>query len=267
MAFLGIYGLVLRVRETGFQKGFLQSLWYAAGMLVPVFLLALYQYQSFGNPFYPPQHYMAPANWSDIGYHGVGMPQWELLKMLWFDHRFGLFVVAPLLLLAVFVPVLQIRGTNIVPWRETLLILVIFLAVSIFFSTVQYTRVQWNTGIRYLMAVAPLMYILAGAVLIRLPQVLTYPLVVFAVAESWSMAMFRSEPNVIETMTRVFLEGFQLPWLGTLSRMATQYAPFLEGQKVSALPFMVLAGALIYGIWTIRSPRESLFDNNKETRE
>ena len=266
MAFLGIYGLVLRVSETGLQKGFMQSLWYAAGMLVPVFLLGLYQYHSFGNPFYPPQHHMSPVDWSDIGYQGVGMPQWELLKMLWFDTRFGLFVVAPLMLLAVYAPVLQIRGTNIVPWRETLLILVVFLAVSIFFSTVQYTRLQWNTGIRYLMAVAPLMYILAGAVLIKLPQVLTYPLVVFAVAESWSMAMFRSEPSVIGTMTRVFLEGFQLPWLGTLSRMAGQYAPFLEGQKVSALPFMVLAGTLIYGIWAIRSPRESLFDKHKETR-
>lgn len=267
MALLGVYGLVLRVEIEGLSKGFMQSLWYGAGMLIPVFLLGLYQYQSFGNPFYPPQHYMPPVEWIDIGYQGVGLPQWELLKMLWFDHRFGLFVVAPLLLLAVFVPVLQIRGTNIVPWRETLLILVIFLAVSLFFSTVQYTRLQWNTGIRYLMAIVPLMYILAGAVLIRLPQWFTYPLVVFAVSVSWSLAMFRSQPGVFETMTRVFLEGFQLPWLGTLSRMAAQYAPFLEGQKVSALPFMLLAGTLIYGIWAIRSPRESWYAMNNKTRE
>jgi len=262
MALLYIYGLILRANEVGFMKGFAQSLWYTAGMLAPVFLLGLYQYQSFGNPFYPPQHYMPPVEWIDIGYQGVGMPRWELLKMLWFDHRFGLFLVAPLLLLAVFVPVLQIRGTNIVPWRETLLILVAFLVVSIFFSTVQYTRLQWNTGIRYLMAIVPLMYILAGAVLIRLPQILAYPLVVFAVAESWSLAMFRSQPGVVETMLRVFLEGFQLPWLGTLSRMAAQYVPFLEGQKVSALPVLALAGFMVYGIWAIRSPRESLHDND-----
>jgi hypothetical protein len=267
MVLLGIYGLLLRLEEAGFSKGFIQSLWYGVGMLIPVFLLGLYQYQSFGNPFLPPQHYMPPVEWIDIGYQGVGMPQWELLEMLWFDHRFGLFVVAPLLLLAVFAPVLQIRGTNIIPWRETLLILVIFLTVSAFFSTVQYTRLQWNTGIRYLMAIVPLMYILAGAVLIRLPQLLVYPLVVFAVAVSWSLAMFRSQPGVLETTTRVFLEGFQLPWLGTLSRMATQYAPFLQGHKASALPFILLAGVLIYGIWTIQSPRKSLYKSINEARE
>jgi len=267
MGLLGIYGMILRVREAGFLNGVMQSLWYVAGMLAPVFLLGLYQYQSFGNPFYPPQHYMPPVEWIEIGYQGVGMPQWELLKMLWFDHRFGLFVVAPLLSLAVLVPVLQVRGTNIVPWRETLLILVIFLSVSVFFSTVQYTRLQWNTGIRYLMAIIPLMYILAGAVLVRIPQVLAYPLVVFAVAESWSQAMFRGQQGIVDNMTRAFLEGFQLPWLGTLSRMATQYAPFLEGQKVSALPFIALAGALIYGVWAIRSPRKCMYDNYNETRE
>lgn len=267
MAFLGIYGLMLRIREAGYYSGFVQSLWYAAGLVIPLFLLGLYQYQSFGNPFYPPQHYMPPVEWIGVGYQGVGRPEWELLKMLWFDSRFGLFVVAPLLFLAAFTPILQARGTNIVPWRETLFILVLFLAVSIFFSSVQYTRLQWNTGIRYLMAIVPLMYVLAGATLIRLPQLLAYPLVVFAVAESWSLAMLRSQPGVVETMTRVFLEGFQLPWLGTLSRMATQYAPFLEGRKASALPFMVVAGVLIYGIWAIRLPRNSLYDNNNDTRE
>ncbi len=258
LALIGIYGLLRRVESAGMARGFMESLWYGAGALVPVFLLALYQYQSFGNPFYPGQHYMPPVEWVDIGYQGVGLPQWELLQMLWFDHRFGLFVVAPIMLLALYAPVLSRQGKNIVPLRETLLILAVFLAVSVFFSSVQYTRLQWNTGIRYLMAIVPLLYIPAAAVFIRLPGMVAWPLAVLCVAVAWSMAMIRNAQGVHDAVMRVFLEGFQLPWLGTLSRMATQYAPFLEGQKVSALPCLALAAAMIYGIWKIRSPRESL---------
>ena len=258
LALIGVYGLVRRTDEAGLARGILDSLWYAAGAALPICMLLFYQYQSFGNPFYPPQHYMPPVEWIEIGYQGVGGPQLELLKMLWFDHRFGLFFVAPVLLLALLAPVLQYRGSNIVPLRETLFILLIFLAVSIFFSSVQYTRLQWNTGIRYLMAIVPLLYILAGAVLARMPRLLAYPLAVIFVAGSWAQAMVRSEPAVLDKLVRVFLEGFQLPWLGTLSRMAVQYVPFLDGQRASALPFLALAGALIYGIWTIRSPGESL---------
>lgn len=258
LALIGLYGLVRRAAESGLSRGIVDALWYAAGAALPLFMLWFYQYQSFGNPFYPPQHYMPPVEWIEIGYQGVGGPQLELLNMLWFDHRFGLFVVAPVLLLALLAPFLQFRGKNIVPVRETLFILAIFLAVSIFFSSVQYTRLQWNTGIRYLMAIVPLLYIPAAAVFVRLPRLLAYPLAVLFVAESWAQAMFRSEPAVLDKLMHVFLEGFQLPWLGTISRMAVQYAPFLDGQRASALPFMVLAGALIYGVWAIQSPREGL---------
>lgn len=258
LALIGVYGLVRRADEVGLARGFSDSLWYAAGAVLPVCILLFYQYQSFGNPFYPPQHYMPPVEWIEIGYQGVGGPQLELLAMLWFDHRFGLFFVAPVFLLALFAPLLHYKGGNVVPLRETLFILAIFLAVSVFFSSVQYTRLQWNTGIRYLMAIVPLLFIPAAAVFVRLPRLLAYPLAVVFVALSWVQAMVRSEPALLDKLMHVFLEGFQLPWLGTLSRMAVQYVPFLEGQQASALPFMALAGALIYGIWTIRTPLESL---------
>jgi hypothetical protein len=263
---IGIYGLIKGSAEKGITRGFSDSLWYAGGALLPIGLLWLYQYQSFGHPLYPGQHYMPPVKWIDVGYQGFGGPQLDLLKMLWLDHRFGLFAVSPILILAPFTLVLQRWGKNIVPARETITILAIFLALSIFFSAVQYSRLQWNTGIRYLMATVPLLYILAGAVLIRIPKLVAYPLIVFVVAESWSMAMARSHgmtQGVIDAMLRVFLEGFQLPWLGTLSRMATQYVPFLEGQRASALPFLAVAGALIYGIWTIRSPLASAMASSK----
>lgn len=261
---LGLYALYLSASKSGFWKGLAQSLWYGAGAIGPILMLWFYQYQSFGFPFYPPQHYMPPVEWIDIGYQGVGGPQWELLKMLWFDHRFGLFVVSPLLLLAIAAPFVRRQGKHLMPMREIILILIVFLAVSVFFSSVQYTRLQWNTGIRYLMAIVPILFILAGLVLARLPKFIAYPLSILVVAESVSIAMARSQYGAVDNIMRVFLEGFQLPWMGTLSRMAVQYAPFLEGHSISALPTMTLAGALIFGIWTLRQPDKSML-TTKET--
>ncbi|MGH8550567.1 MAG: hypothetical protein ACRERU_18585 [Methylococcales bacterium] len=254
MALLGIYCLVLRNEKVGFSQGVKDSLWYGAGTLLPVFLLGWYQYRSFGNPFYPAQHYMPPVEWIEVGYQGVGGPQLELLWMLWFDPRFGLFMVGPILLLALAAPLLPKDRRCALPLREMIILLAIFLAVSIFFSSVQYTRLQWNTGIRYLMAVVPLMFILSGIVLARLPKLIAFPLGVLAIAESVAVAMVRSQKGILDSVMRTFLEGFQLPWLATLSRMAVQYAPFLDQQSASAMPFMTLAAVLIWGIWTIEEP-------------
>ncbi len=264
---LGIYSLVLRLEDRRFVQAIRDSLWYGAGMALPVLLLGFYQYQCFGNPFLPPQHYMPPVPWIDIGYQGVGGPSWELLRLLWFDYRFGLFVIGPVLALAVFAPLFARRSDFRLPMRETLFILACFLVLTLFFSGVQYTRLQWNTGIRYLMAVVPLLYIPAALVLIRLPRWFSYPLVVLVVTEQWAITMVRSQQGVQDALLRTFLEGFQLPWLGTLSRMAASYVPFLEGQRVSALPFMAFAAALVYGVWRIRAPRMSALDAQGRTGE
>jgi hypothetical protein len=263
---LGLYGLVLRMENNRFMTALGESLWYGAGALLPALMLWFYQYQSFGHPFYPPQHYMPPVAWIDIGYQGVGVPQWELLNLLWFDHGYGLFVVGPLLALALLAPVLAMRGNSILGMREIVFILLCFLAVSIFFSGVQYTRLQFNTGIRYLMAIVPLLYIPAAVVLIRMPRWMAFPLIVLVIAESWAIAMVRSHYGVEQSLMHVFLGGFQLPWLETLSRMAANYIPFLEGQRVSALPFMALAASLVYGIWRIGAPGASLSESQHESR-
>ncbi len=117
------------------------------------------------------------------------------------------------------------------------------------------------------MAIVPLLYIPAAMVLIRIPRWLSLALLVLVIAESWAIAMVRSHFGVEQSLMRAFLEGFQLPWLETLSRMAVNYIPFLEGQRVSALPFMALAAALVYGVWRIGRPRASLAESQHESRE
>lgn len=251
------YGLVRQGESVPLIRAMKDMLWYIGGALGPVVLLGFYQWCSFGDPFYPGQHYMPPVEWIDIGYQGVGWPSGELLWMLLFDLRFGLFALSPILLLAFFALVLTYFGRNLVPLRETVFILAFFFAFSIFFSSVQYTRLQWITGIRYMVPVIPFLFLLTGAVLVWMPRIIVYGLAVLALMQSWSMSMVRSQEGVVASIEKVLLEGFQLPWLNTLSKMAPQYAPFLA-DGASPLPLFILWGVLLYGVWGLKAPWRTL---------
>jgi hypothetical protein len=202
------------------------------------------------------------VDWIDIGYKGVGGPSLELIRMLLFDYRFGLFVVSPILLLAFVAPVLSCVKRNIVPLRETLFILIFFVAFTLFLGCIQYTRLQWVTGIRYIIPVIPFLFLLVASVLVQTPKIVAYMLAVFAFAQSWCMSMVRSvgvkDEGAINSVITVFLDGFQLPWLNTLSKMAHQYIPVLEENNVSPIAFFILWGVIIYGIWRIKYPFKTL---------
>jgi hypothetical protein len=237
-------------------------LWYLIGAIGPVLLLLYYQWSCFGSPFFPGQHYMPQSQVMGGGYQGFGWPNGGLVSMLLFDLRFGLFITAPILILAFLSPVLGFLKKSLLHFREILFMLFLFLAFVLFFGGLEYTKLQWITGIRYLIPVIPFLFLLVADVLTKMPRVTVYGLAILALVESWSQAMVRPvgipKEGVINGMVRFFLEGFQLPWLTTLSKMATQYAPFLEGRNISPAPFLVLGAAIIFGIWKIRPPWKNL---------
>jgi hypothetical protein len=111
------------------------------------------------------------------------------------------------------------------------------------------------TGVRYVVPAIPALFLLAFAYLWRLPPLLRYAIVILALAESWCLSMVRAI-DISDSITRVLLGGFQLPWVNVLSKMAPQYLPFLA-QQASPLPLFLLCGALIYGLWRYPEP-ESL---------
>jgi hypothetical protein len=74
--------------------------------------------------------------------------------MLLFDLRFGLVLNAPAVVLALAAPFLVARG-SFLKGRESWLMLAIGLAFLVFFSSVHYTRLQYITGIRYIVPVIP----------------------------------------------------------------------------------------------------------------
>jgi len=256
---LGIYAMLRgRDSDSGFGGPLRAALGYGLGAAGPVLLLWFYQWAAFGNFILPPQHWMPAAQvHSELGYQGITGPSWELFKMLMLHPAFGLFVSAPLLRLALGAPVVAWRRRSVVPTRELIVCAAIAVALILFFSTVQYVRLQWSTGIRYLIPVVPFLFIAAAVTLMRLPKWFAWPMVLLAITVSWSTAMVRNQYGIHSNIIRVFVEGLQLPWLSTLGRMANQYAPWLEGRP-SAVPAMLFTAAVVAGIWLIKRPRDAM---------
>lgn len=248
---LGLYGFVKQLRAGSFASAVRQSVWYVLGSAAPIGLLWFYQWASFGHPFYPGQHWMPEVEWSDLGYRGYGFPQLELFLMLGFDYRFGLFTASPLMLLALAAPFIDRGAKRVLPALELWTILGITLAFWIFFSGSNYTRLEFNTGIRYMAAILPFLFVPAAVVLMRLPRYAIYFIAVFSVVESWSLAMYRDVERglgLLEPILHVFTGGLQLPWLTTLSRMGSTYGEYFA-QGVSPLPLFLLTAAVIIGLW------------------
>lgn len=247
---LFFYGLAVQYR-VGKGAGLVRhGIWYILGTLPPVLLLWFYQWQSFGNPILPGQHWMPPVEWIEEGYQGFTMPQLELFTMIGFDYRFGLFVVCPMFLLALLQPFWPRRG-SVLPVFEARTLLLFLAALWLFFSCVSYTRLQFNTGIRYMAPIFPFIFLPVAAMLVRLPSRLVYFIGLFSIVLSWPLAMHReveSGPGILEPVISVFTGGFKLPVLTVLSRMGDAYGAYFSG-GVSALPVLVLLGATLVGIW------------------
>ena len=87
---------------------------------------------------------------------------WPVVGMLLFDYRYGLFVTGPILLLALGLPWLSRRGGAAIPRLEQWALLGIPLVMVLFFGGNNYTRLQFNTGIRYLAPVLPFLFVPAA---------------------------------------------------------------------------------------------------------
>lgn len=235
-----------------------QGLWYTVGALPGLAVLWFYQWRSFGNPFLPGQHWMPPVEWIDLGYQGYGFPQLGLFAALGFDHRFGLFVFCPLLLLAFSAPFLRGDRGGRVPRLETWFAILIPLSLWVFFAGSNYSRLQFNTGVRYLAPAVPFLFLAASAPLSRMPVRLQLILGSCSVGLTWSLSMYR-EVNlplgVLDPVLRTLVGGFSLPALRTLERTGGTYLESAAG-GVSALPILLAAGIAIAIIWLPLGRRE-----------
>lgn len=257
---LFVYGIAKRRSVASFDDTARQVVWYVVGALGPVFLLWFYQWQSFGNPFLPAQQWMPAVAWSDLGYRGYGWPQLDVFSSLAFDYRSGLFTSSPIILLAFLCPLLDRGHRRVLPKLEMVFILVIFAAFWIFFSGSNYSRLEYNTGVRFMTAMLPFIFVPVAVVLMRFPRLAVYFIAVLAVTESWTLAMYRDVERslgLLEPVLHVFTGGLQLPALSTLSRMGSAYGDYVA-HGVSPLPIFLLLAAILYGLWGFRVQHSDL---------
>jgi hypothetical protein len=173
---------------------------------------------------------------------------WPKLDLLWdtaFNPRFGLFTSAPLLLLSLYIPA-WFRGYRMLGLAELYFVLAFSCLFFVFCAANQYGRMQFNSGVRHIVPVTPFLFLLAAAVLAKMPTVPACIVGVLGVYWQWCLAMYRDVEQgqgVLEAIFHVTFEGFRLPWLTTVANMG--YFP----QGVSPIPLLFLSGTILWILW------------------
>jgi len=167
--------------------------------------------------------------------------------------RYGLFVSAPILLLAFFAPAWLRKNSRFLEKREIIFIVSFVGLFFLFCAANQYGRMQFNTGVRHIVPVVPFLFLFAANTLLRMPKIVAVLLGILATYWSWCLVMYRDVEQglgIFESLKHITFEGFQLPWLTTLERMG-----FV--QNASAIPLFLLCAVMIWALWSIGAKRQN----------
>lgn len=241
------YLLATRWRAAGWKRAIREAVPFVAGTIPPVLFLLYSQWAMYGNPFLPGQYWMPAVNYTDRGWRGFSWPTPDLYWLNLFSPSYGLFTFGPLLLLAM-VPFRWLGGSPILPRRERRFVMVLTLAFLTFQSANQYSRMQFNTGFRYLIPLVPFLFLMAADVLQRLPRRWLMALSVPVLLHSWVLTTFRE--SVGRSWQMFLAEGIQLPWLRVLRLTSPPDARVITNPL---LPTGIVAMSLLiaWGLWRI----------------
>jgi hypothetical protein len=219
-------GLAAVVRESGI---------YCLGAAASLSVLFAYQWVAFGHPIWPAQRYMPPTEFSVRGWFGFTLPTLDLIWRNLLDLRYGLLAFCPLLIAAFAAPFVKPRG-----WapsrRDRRWIYFAFAALLLFSSANQFANLQWNTGVRYMVPVVPLLFIAAVPVLEAIPRAGRWSLVALSLVITLAVSMTRED---IPTALRMIVdEGPTLPVLIVLRKMASGYDVSLPPTTFGVIAFL-----------------------------
>lgn len=253
---LVFYGYLLLDRASGapWYQTFRESLAYVAGTVPPVLFLLYSQWAMYGNPFLPGQYWMPVVNFTEQGWRGFGFPSPDLLYLSLFSPSYGMFTFGPLLMLALIPGLRHAEQRRILPRRERRLVLAMSVALLLFCAANQYSRMQFNSGFRYLVPLVPLLFLLLADHLVRMPRWLLVLVSALAVLQSWVLAVFRA--SVPESWALFLGEGLQLPWLRVLRMTAAEDSP-VRTLPLLATAILGVTFIVILGLWWGSSKLES----------
>ncbi len=266
---IGVYGLLHRKKLSESARATSDAFRFVAGVTISGLVLMAYQWSCFGHPLFPAQHYMPTANFTEQGYQGMSAPQWDLLWATAFNPRYGLFVAAPLLILAMFIPSWSAKR-RLVGRLEFQMIIAFCLAFLLFCSANQYGRMQFNTGVRHIIPVTPFLFLLVAGTLRHWPRGLAITVGASATMWSWCLAMYRDVElgpyGVLDSIIATFTNGVQFPWLATIHRMSISLPGSLQFALSPWFILGVLVGAITL-VWTVgRSDRKTIESTEENNR-
>jgi hypothetical protein len=210
-----------------------------------------YQWSSFGHPIYPAQRYMPDTRFSVNGYSGISWPDPKLMWETAFGHRFGLFISAPILLLALYIPG-WFKPMRLLGRREIGLVFGFCLTFFLFSAANQFGFVQYNTGVRHIVPVVPFLFLVVAGVFLKIPQTIAVIVAIAATYWSWALAMYREVEygrGIYEAVIRTTLDGFNLPWLTTLENMGM----LPDGLPITLI-ILLLVAVIVGVIWAVPTP-------------
>lgn len=197
-----------------------------AGSLPPIAFLLFSQWAMYGNPFLPGQYWMPDQNvYVHEGLRGWTLPDPELFVRSLFDPSFGMYSWGPLLVLALMPSRWFEQPTLAFPQLERRWFAVAWVAFLLFTSANQYSRLQFNSGFRYLIPLVPFMMLAIADVWRRIGTNWRWIVALVAVAHSWVLTVYR-EP-IWRSWQMLFEEGPQLPWYRVLGLTASAESPWL----------------------------------------
>jgi len=241
------YLVLPRAQASSWRTSISESAAMVAGAIPPVCFLLWSQWVMYGHPFYPGQHWMPDQNiYVNVGMRGFTLPAPDLFFKSLFDPSFGMYSWGPVLLLSL-VPVWRYApGSLVLPGRERWFVAIAWIVFLLFASANQYSRLQFNSGFRYLIPLVPFLMLAIADHWVRLgrrARVLIAALVVF---HSWILSVYR-EP-VVQSWQLFFTEGPQLPWYRVLGMTSNPESFWLGNWWVPSL-LLGLTLALVAGIW------------------
>lgn len=278
---LALYFVVERARQVGLSRSLGAAVAPVIAALPPIAFLLGTQWAMYGDAFTPGQFVMPDQNeYVHEGARGIALPSLEVFLKNLISPSWGLLPFAPLLAFA-FLPT---RGRTdsqlLLPRRERRWTWAYTLAFMLFCAMNTYSLLQFNTGLRYLLPVVPLLFLAASDHLAQLERRWLRALSVAVVAHALVLSMMREVSDtendlrhaatqlgvlapqldgywtVLCTQTavpaswmRLFDEGPQLPWLTVLAQ-TNPSATWLRGPLLPSVILAATAGAC-WLIWTL----------------
>lgn len=237
-----LYGYLFlsRLSTASWQASFRESFAFVTGSIPPVLFLLYTQWAMYGNPFLPGQYWMPDVNYTDLGWRGFDWPSPDLLLLNLFHPSYGMYLYGPLLMIGLAPSIWYAKRELVFPRRERRFVAIMMLVLLIFYAVNQYSRMQFNSGFRYLVPLVPFIFLAATDHLIRMPRNWLIGVSGVALIHSWVLAAVREPPL---DSWRIFLtEGIQLPWLTVLRQTSPIGAPIISSPL---LPTVTLGTTLL----------------------